>query len=671
MNILLEYALYSFDIFDTLITRTTAQPKGIFALMQDCLLSDKKYFSIPEYVRKNFCDYRVRSEHFQYGYNNCLYDFQDCTFDEIYQNFKQNFDLSDDEITLLKNLELETEYNNLLPLVQNINIIKDLIASGKRVMLISDMYHSTDTIRHFLLKFDSIFKDIEIVVSNEWKKKKRGCELYKALQEKTGVPFEKWHHFGDNAVSDVKDAKKLGICAERYMYPALKEYEKEILKKYGTCSDAQLIIGCAKNARLSSDNSKFHLGASLTSQILVPYVLWLLEESVRKGFKRLYFIARDGYILKEIADYIIKFKELDIQTKYIYGSRLAWQRPSFAVSMDNIEPVVLQYGFKINFLSKVLNMPCSELKSYVPEEFANSKRSLKMDKRRELLNALLNNEEFTTKMHEENIEKCNNLIGYLKQEIDYTDDNFAFVDLSGSGVTQNCLASVMNTFYGKPIHSFYFRNGQYRAKPKNVNRYVFTYRNDSCAILELTSRAPHGQTVGYEFDAKTDKYIPVLESNDFDHKSWDFDAYLEGIHSYTKIFMQMTQTHNLNMFSSIIGNEYLEWLKGNIDKETAEDLGTIVFSHAGKHEEEVAPRISKWAALKYLLGISDLNTDIYNLSYSRSKNSVKKILEYKEKHPSLRKQLIHIHFIRKRKEFFIRILGIKISLRSLIWGKEE
>lgn len=670
-SVLAAYELYSFDIFDTLITRTTAQPKGIFTIMQDILISDEKYFSIPQYVRENFCDYRTRSEHYQYAYNKCLYDFQDCTFEEIYQNFKQNFDLTDSEINLLKNLELETEYNNLLPLTENINTVKDLISNGKKVILISDMYHSAEVIRQFLLKFDNIFKDIEIIVSNEWKKKKRGCELYKAVQEKYGIPYENWHHFGDNRVSDVKDAKSLSICAEQYAYPALKEYEKEILIKYSFDSTAQLTIGCSKNTRLLSDNSKFHLGSSLTSAILVPYVMWLLEESVKKGIKRLYFIARDGYILKKIADYIIEYKKLDIRTKYIYGSRLAWQRPSFAVSMENLKPVVLQYGFKLDFLSKILNMPREELKSYLPEEFSKSRHSFNMEKRKKMLEALLENDKFTTKMKEENIDNCQNLIGYLKQEIDYTDDNFAFVDLSGSGVTQNCLASVIGTFYNKPINSFYFRNGKYKVEAKNVNRFIFTFRNDGCALLELTSRAPHGQTVGYKFDSDTNKYNPVLENSDFDHQSWDFDAYLQGIMAYTKLYMEMLETHNIKTVSPVIGNEYLEWMKGDIDKQTAEDLGTIVFSHAGKHEEEVAPKISKFAAFKYLLGISDLNTDLYNLSYSRSKTSVQKILEYKEKHPSLRKQLIHIHFIKKRKEFFIRILGIKIDLSKFIWGKKE
>ena len=46
--------LYSFDIFDTLITRTTATPCGIFSIMEKHLLQDSEYANFPEIVKQNF-----------------------------------------------------------------------------------------------------------------------------------------------------------------------------------------------------------------------------------------------------------------------------------------------------------------------------------------------------------------------------------------------------------------------------------------------------------------------------------------------------------------------------------------------------------------------------------------------------------------------------------------
>jgi len=46
----------------------------------------------------------------------------------------------------------------------------------------------------------------------------------------------------------------------------------------------------------------------------------VLIKSVEMGFKTLYFIARDGYIPKMIAEYLIDKFNLDIKTRYIYMS---------------------------------------------------------------------------------------------------------------------------------------------------------------------------------------------------------------------------------------------------------------------------------------------------------------------------------------------------------------
>ena len=114
----------------------------------------------------------------------------DCTFDEIYENLKLNYNLTDCDVQMLKELELRTEYNSIIGIPNNINIIKDLLSNGRRVILISDMYHSTEIIKSWLMKVDNIFADIKIYVSSECKCKKRGSELYKYVQKLENVSYE-------------------------------------------------------------------------------------------------------------------------------------------------------------------------------------------------------------------------------------------------------------------------------------------------------------------------------------------------------------------------------------------------------------------------------------------------------------------------------------------------
>ena len=94
-----NYQLYSFDIFDTLITRKTATPKGIFLLVQELIKSNDNFC---EYFRSNFYTIRCETESFVRENQARIFGHQDITFDEIYERIQVNHYLSDEQINFLK-----------------------------------------------------------------------------------------------------------------------------------------------------------------------------------------------------------------------------------------------------------------------------------------------------------------------------------------------------------------------------------------------------------------------------------------------------------------------------------------------------------------------------------------------------------------------------------------
>ena len=42
---------------------------------------------------------------------------------------------------------------------------------------------------------------------------------------------------------------------------------------------------------------------------LLMFVLWVLTEAVKNGKQRLYFLARDGYMMYQVAEYILQTVE--------------------------------------------------------------------------------------------------------------------------------------------------------------------------------------------------------------------------------------------------------------------------------------------------------------------------------------------------------------------------
>ena len=53
---------FSFDVFDTLITRKTATPQGVFFVMQDKMLHEAKYNCLDRAIKESFAELRIHAE---------------------------------------------------------------------------------------------------------------------------------------------------------------------------------------------------------------------------------------------------------------------------------------------------------------------------------------------------------------------------------------------------------------------------------------------------------------------------------------------------------------------------------------------------------------------------------------------------------------------------------
>jgi len=666
-----EFELYSFDIFDTLITRKVAKPVGIFVLLREILKTDPKYADIPSDVKENFIEYRTNAEYYTRKMNKLWHNSIDTTFESIYEYFKVNFNIAQNKIEKIKALELAIELDNVVPVKENVKYLKSLIENGKRVVLISDMYLPENIIKQMLLKADPVLCQVKLYLSSTLGFMKSSGMLYEYVHEQEQVEYKNWQHIGDNKKSDYRKAKDLKIHAVLYPYISLKPYEENLLKFYLKSPVVQLAIGCAKNLRLNSFKTSLiaQLGASLAAPILYSYVDWLLSQSLSRGITRLYFIARDGYILKQMADVIIKNKNLKIETNYIYGSRKAWRLSAQSLNDDKLYFQFIHTAlWSSEILEYAFNITKKELKDLLPVQLKNYSDNKKVDKLKEYL---LKNKKILEYALQKNSGNRNNAINYLKQNIDVSDANFAFVDLSGSGFTQNCLAALMRNFYAKPIETFYYGLTISLIEPLYVNCHSFTMlRKPLEAIaLEVLARAPHGQTSGY-YDG-SENYKPILEpvSPKF-FEEWGFNEYIDAALSFTNTFCNYLDSNMADAKNQVITDFYRKFIYSNIDKETANILGDIVHGMTGKETKKYAPSMNIIKALIYLF-TNKIDTGNINFSKARSHKLIRDIISYRQTHKSLRKELINLYINKTQKEAVFTILGINISFRHLLWGKEK
>lgn len=656
--------LYSFDIFDTLITRKTATPTGIFALMQKELETNEKYETIPLYLRNNFYYSRVDAEKYARPLYFKKFGNREISIYDIYDCLSMNYSLSEEEIKLLMDLELRLEAENAVPIWENLNKLINLYNENKKVILISDMYLEEWMIKDLLRPFIKFIDKIEIFVSQKIKLNKGGGWIYKYIRDFYNIDYKKWHHIGDNQISDVNMALSRGIKAIKFKFPQMETYEQNVFGGHLYNPTYQKFVGEVRNLRMIKPcNNKKRIGISFAGPILTAYIKWILCNSKRKNIKRLYFIARDGYILKEIADILIKKHSLDIETKYIYGSRMAWHAASITEeemnNCDELADALISNGIP---LRDVLKISSEDFKDNIDAKYIDD--LVYYQDKDILLDILQNNKSFVSKIIENNREQRKLLIKYLHQEIDFSDNNYAFVDLAGSGKTNNRLARVISTFTDKKPKMFYFEIYKNCASGDLMHRMAYLFTEKRLCWAELLSRAPHGQTLGYE--EKSGKVVPILENINLESfKDWDFDSYLEGI----KFFAQNTE---LDIPIEIV-SKYLFLIERN-DPTIIGTFANEIFScQCSNENQEFAPAFRKKDAINYLLFDKPFQTNAMHWSLHRTKPSIRKIIDFKNKYGSLRKFFIDIHFSNKDKEklFYVQILGLKISLRSLIWRKNE
>ena len=621
----------SFDIFDTLITRRTITPTGIFTIMQEQLGKNVQYDDFPEFFKNNFYTLRVQGEAYLRR-TLVSEDVQDITFEEIYEVLGHNNYLSNAQIKRLKELEITTEEQNILGISENIKKLKQCIKENYNVVLISDMYLPTDIVRRLLVSVDEVFKNIPLFISSEYRKTKQTGDLYEIVRKKLGLNKNAWKHVGDNPKGDIEAAKKYGIQTEKYNVPIIKDYEKRNLEINNTAY-VQLSIGTSRYIRMEKkENAQYELGACYGGPLFYDYVNWIIEQAIKRKIKRLYFIARDGYILKIMSDIIIKEHNYDIQTKYIYGSRDAWRLASILSNKEDITQTLLN-SVEINNVEDFADV------IHIDEKvLKNNIHDLKISNIIDAENIIKKNDKLRKLIVEKAKQERHLVVKYLRQELDLTDDNFCFVEFKGTGKTQDCLNKIIGTFYNKDISSFYMMLDKNQFL-QTSNKIVYMPNRDySHHIVEIFLRALHGQTIGYY--NKNGIIEPLLEESETTaYIKWGYDHYIKGIEDYTRSFVQVSK-YLKNLSSTVMYKTYFNYLMKNPDYEFANLVGAIPYTNGTKIKEirEAAPILRECDVNNIdnpTRQTSRYEGRLFNLSLVRSRDQKTKRIFYKDIEPDI------------------------------------
>lgn len=583
--------VYTFDIFDTLITRTTADPIGIFVIMQRELTEQDAYRDIPLHLKKNFCDFRINAEMEariwarQEGR-------EDITLDRIYRAMAYMNHMPDTVAGRLMKLEMETELRNCIPIRENIERLKEL-RKEHDVYLLSDMYLPTEHIRKMLVKADPVFSGISILVSGDLDRMKGTGRLFSYFLEKYDVDTWGWVHIGDNPVADGVMSERMGARSELCSGYSFSHYEKEMLRLHGKEYAVQAVLGTVKNKIRKRDTPEWRIGIALGGPVLYGYVLWVLQEALRQGINTLFFVARDGYLLKKIADVIIEGQRLNLQTRYLYGSRYAWRVPAVSLSEDDFRNWLL---YNVNFatfdeVTEDLHMKPEELAEHFPELLRRKGRKLSGGERVRIKEILLSDQRLWRKIRERNEAIRCEVSAYLKQEISSAEGRSAFVEMNGTGFTQYCLQKLTAGFHKEPVITFFYSMaGMTQVQAPDNIFYKYTYRKLE-PIVETITRAPHGQTLGYRQD-ENGKWEPVLNGAGQGYMREGYADYRSGILDFAWGMCQYWSCQGEEL--SELSLAYIDHISKEPEPEIQSFIGDLNFSQEGTNAglDFYAPRLT-------------------------------------------------------------------------------
>lgn len=334
--------IISFDVFDTLISRSVINPTHIFDLTAAYLVKSQDP-EIPNFLVRQFAELRKGAERElrkEIDKREDKSSPEEFTIFDIYKKLLSFFFIEDD-LLAEKLIAIEQSIEKSVSIPRHIG--KDLFLaarrSGKRIILVSDFCHPGSFVED-LLRQCGFFGWEKLYVSSDIGLKKHSGKLFAFISAELGVPPEEFLHFGDNPYGDIAMARKQSwnvrlLPSSLSIIRDLWHKRPYLLPMPDTSIACGTILSQYANRYLSVTNTtkinnketelietREEFGYLVVGPIMYFFAQWILRQAKRDGIKQILFFARDSVlpyrILKTTAE---KGYVTDINLCYVPVSR--------------------------------------------------------------------------------------------------------------------------------------------------------------------------------------------------------------------------------------------------------------------------------------------------------------------------------------------------------------
>lgn len=332
----------TFDVFDTLINRPVETPADAYKFMETLALDISGGITEDFYKVRLIAEVETRKNS----------DNGEITLDEIYAAIKEHYQLDSAIINKIMAAEIELEISLIQTREAGKRLWDAAIRTGRPISIISDMYLPHSAVQAMLEKAG--YKGYQkLYVSSSYGVRKKEGGLFDIVLEDIGIQPNKIIHVGDNVAADIEMPKSKGMLTFRIVRALDRmrgnKYYKQIFNPRRGVGEKprSIIAGLIANKLFDNQtghvgenslfmDSPYNVGYAALGPMLTAYMQWISRQAKRDGIDTLYFLSREGWLLKQIYDAVNQHNEDFVPSSYLYCSRRAVR----VASIKNINDVL-------------------------------------------------------------------------------------------------------------------------------------------------------------------------------------------------------------------------------------------------------------------------------------------------------------------------------------------
>lgn len=281
--------LLTLDLFDTLVTRSVAQPTHVFALMErDLAGRDPGKW-------QGFARERVLAERRARREAAGISEHSDVTIEDIVRELAAELGLGMAERSMLVELEKQTEIAVTRAVPFGAGLVAEARGRGLQVLVVSDNYMPSVHLAGVAAAAGLDITEADIVVSSENGAMKHDGSLWSVVLARTGLEPREILHVGDLADADGTIPARLGIAT--HVQPAMRVSQREPLNT----SPAILPLSFIEAAnRDSGADAARNVATGAFALVVAGQVIDAASAAREKGAVGVHFTSRDGWLAHRV-----------------------------------------------------------------------------------------------------------------------------------------------------------------------------------------------------------------------------------------------------------------------------------------------------------------------------------------------------------------------------------